>query len=385
MKIKRTLLLFILFFPFLCAAAGGEIRNSILKVKMDIVGNISLWTTGGDPSQSYDDNKSLLNNRSFGSTFVVVSVNGKSARMGGSSGKNRILGSMRNGMLISSWEFRGVLFTQRVSFHKSHYSGKNSLARVHIQVENKSGKEAVIGLRMVVDPMLGPSDSRPLLVPGKGAVVSGTLLKSEDQIPSIIYGCHKPVNTSGDFVLNLYGPGLVKPDRVYIATPAYFSEDSVFDPGSRGNPGKSISGKSAVGLVWQPKKFAAGAKDGVAVGLGTAIHKRIPGQPVNVMMTAPIRTSREDFWVGVVIENEDKYWDISSLAVSLRYSGSKARLIKGSTRYTFSSLPRRGMVFAYWKFRITGSGKLTPVVDLTGRYRSQSIRKSYQTTSVLTK
>jgi len=377
--------LIMLIAPFLVCAASRELSNDVLKMKMNILGYLSLWTTGGDPTQSSDNDQDILNNKRFGSTYVVVSVNGRVARMGGKKGTHRLFARVKEAALISSWEFAGVLFSQRVSLYKGHYCEKKNLARVHINVENKTGRPAQIGLRVVIDPMLGPSDSRPFLVPGKGAVLSGTILKSEGEIPSMIYSCHKPINTQGDFILNLYGPDLVKPDKAYFAPDAYFSDDTVFDPGSKGDPRDSLAGRSAVGLVWLPRTFKAGGKDGVAFGIGVAVHRRTENQPINVMITAPVRTAGEDFWIGIVIENEDKYWDISSLLVNLEYSAKKLRLEKGKMQYNFSNLPRRGMVFAYWKFRVLESGQITPSFRISGQYRSRSLYRSFRTTSVLTK
>ena len=384
-KIVSLFVLILMSLPVMVFAAGKELKNDVLKMKVDIVGHLSLWTTGGDPSLPYDNNKDLLNNKSFGSTYILVSVNGQVARMGSSKGKNIQFTSIRNGAIVSSWEFRGILFTQKVKFYKGYYSNKKSLAKVNIRVNNKSGKTALIGIRAVVDPMLGPSDSRPFFVPGRGAVSSGTLLKNKGDIPSIIYTCHRPTKGSGDFVLNLYGADLVRPDKIYFATDAYLANDTVFDPGSRGKLPGSLSGKSAIGLVWNPKEFKSGESDGIAFGLGIAVHSRKERSPLNILITNPVNTSNEEFWVGVVIENDDKFWDISNLAVTLKYSGTLLRLEKGSMIYTFKNLPRRGMVFIYWKFRVLKSGQVGFTFNVSGTYRSRALSKSFQVMSVLTK
>lgn len=338
----------------------------------------------GAPDQDNDDNKSILNNASFGSSFTVVSVNGRVARFGGDKGRIQLTKKQGNA-IITRWEFAGALFTQEVTLYKGHYSARDNLARVKHWVENKSGKTLQVGIRVVLDPMLGPEDDRPFLVPGRGAVTHGTLLKTRDDIPSFIYGCHKPVKGQGDFVLNLYGPDLVMPDRVYFARDSYLSDDSALEPGENPSLGSALAGKSSLALVWSPRDLQAGKADGIAFAVGAACHVRREGQPLNLMLSVPYRAVGEEYWVGVVVENEDTYWDVSDLSISLRHEASSVRLVRGNPVYRFQRLPRSGMVFAYWKLTALAGGRTTVTIDIGGTYRSQSLSARIQGTTELTK
>jgi len=349
----KTLLLLLVFATSIFAL---ELQNSRIKLGTDIVGNLKIWSTGGDPNYPQDDNKNILNNKNFGSTFILVSVDGYLARFGSSKGKTVKFSFKVNNQIVSSWKFQGVLFTQYLSIHNGSYSGNNNLVKVKLIVENKAPADKKIGLRVVVDPNLGSDDGNSLFVTESGDLKSGKAFYAGKGFPGFLFGCDRPYLSYANFALNLYGKNLVMPDKLYVGSKRYSEMDNTLDISRDSSFSGSFKGKSSVAMVWNPKSFYSGQKDGIAYSVGLLNSKRLVSSSIDMIFVCPKRVYGDEFWVSTVIENSDKFWKLKDIKLGLKLDSSKFEIVSSKTTFSFSELASKKKLFGWWRIKPKGSG-----------------------------
>jgi len=375
MNAKRVLTTLLLFIPAVFLDAV-EVRNALIRFETDIVGNFRLWTTGGDPATDTDDNQSLLNNDAFGTSYVLVSVDGTTARYGSSAGKNVTFSKKVGDEILSVWEFRGVRFEQKLRLHRSIYSTLSNLMRVEIGVHNADTRPHSVGVRIVLDTIAGNMDGEGFCLPGVGLVKKGTRIGS--RVPSLVFVCERPVKSPANLEINLYGSDLVTPDEMLIAHERYSKNDSTLVPSLDSSFSDEFVGKSAVSMIWKEKTFSAGSRDGVAIAVGVSTKKTREGQPLNMMLALPQSpVERENIWLGVVLENENKFWDVTRVEATLEYDSDKLALDGTPAIAVLDKIDRAGKGFCSWNLRVLKDGDARVTVKVAAMYRSMPVRLEY--------
>lgn len=371
---KHVLILVLLLMPTVLFGAV-EIQNSLIRFATDIVGNFRLWTTGGDPNRTTDDNQSLLNNDAFGTSYVLVSVDGRTARYGSRVGKAVTFSKRSGNDLLSSWEFRGIHFEQKLSLYRSAYSTVSNLMRVEIKIRNQDTRSHSVGVRIVLDAMPGNASGEGFYLPGRGLVQNG--IRIETGVPSLVLAGGRSAKGPPMVEINLYGKDLVTPDEMLLTHTRYLN-DATLVPILDGAFTESLSGKSALSMVWKEKTFAAGSADGIAIAVGAATAKTREEQPVHMVMAFPQSpVEDEDIWLGVILGNENQFWDINRTMVTLEYDSDKLALDGTPATVVLGKIDRWGSGFCSWKLRPLKGGSAKVTVRVTALYRSMPLRFQY--------
>jgi len=161
---------------------------------------------------------------------------------------------VRQGALSGVWEDGKIRVAQRVTLVGGPTTQVADTLRVDYLVWNRGRRKRKIGLRAMVDTLIGSNDGVPFIVPGGQGILS--LSKEfKDLVPPYIQAIERPdpIDPGAIVHLTLRGGDATPPDRLVID----------HWPGSGGayeffrGRGKSWGSDSAVGLYWDLELEAA--------------------------------------------------------------------------------------------------------------------------------
>lgn len=253
---------------------ADETRNAFLSViqSLDISpGRFVVGTTGGEPGSDQDNNKRLLYGypSTIGSSFttfrVITPVGPRDYRLSADNALPTGGPSVENGVLTTRWSLDGFAVTQRLSLAPSPETGRPDTARIEYQVTNTTAVSQQVGMRIMLDTMIGDNDGAPIFVPGYGRITS------EREFASGTVPDYWIAWESGDFApsslkarAHLRGGDATEPSRLVIAHwdddlcagagSGLFSSDWDYTP----NPNATITCDSAVAMYYNPAPLGSG-------------------------------------------------------------------------------------------------------------------------------
>ncbi|MBR0529677.1 MAG: VWA domain-containing protein [Ruminococcus sp.] len=156
---------------------GQLMSNGYLAMNVLGNGRFSFGTTGGNPDNPKDDDKCMLYGYSGNSTsYTTVRIDDSSYEF--TSEKNEFNPEDKNN--ISSAVYSDVDVKQVLSIVKNPATGKEDLIEIKYIVTNNSDTEKNVGLRIMMDTMLGGNDNAPFRVPQYGSITTETEYTGED-------------------------------------------------------------------------------------------------------------------------------------------------------------------------------------------------------------
>jgi uncharacterized protein YkwD len=188
----------------------------------------------------------------------------------------RPAGSWRHGHR-AVWAWDQVEITKTVEIVPAGHAVKTAYGHVRLlntclityQIENKGGKPRTVGLRELVDTLIGTNNGHPFAVPGKqGTITTQADFRGAGEMPEHVQALERDDADSpglvAHFTLKVGGP-LEVPDRCSITR----------WPGEKCGwqvPVRNIGGDAAVALYWDPVQLKAGGRRllGFAYGQGLA-------------------------------------------------------------------------------------------------------------------
>src|SRR5690625_5051426 len=116
---------------------------------------------------------------------------------------------------------------------RSSTTGLLDTVRIEYSVINTSDSPVDVGLRMMIDTMLGANDGAPFRV-GELAITTDTAFAAEEQIPEFWQAFESLTDPKLTAQGNFKGPDLTTPDRVYLSNWGAMADgpwDFDFQPG----------------------------------------------------------------------------------------------------------------------------------------------------------
>jgi hypothetical protein len=252
----------------IAGAATPGLSNEFVSVTVnsssDAMGRFSLSTTGGDPSTSKDDGKPLIYGGSDPWTsFTTVRIDGTDYVFGGQS-MRRAGKSGRYGTVVESphsvdggvrtvCQCGDVEVTQNLSLSTSTTTSRRDTLMISYTLRNKGVVAHAVGLRLVVDTMLGMNDGAPFRLPS-GAVAKSTIL-SGAAIPDFWQAFDSLLSPTIRAQGTLRGDRATAPDTLILADWGTLADETWTDDILSG---RSFTRKgedeadTATALVWNP-------------------------------------------------------------------------------------------------------------------------------------
>lgn len=295
---------------FVCGSIANAAQGSIVQVKNQYIqltvgsdeldtGRFSIDTTGGDPGRTGDESQPLIyGGGKPGTSVTTIRVDGKDFVYGGKTqrraGKGgqfgvpvRLPSAVGGQAVLAEYRYGDVSVEQNLSLVESPSTGLMDSVRVMYVATNTGSTAHSVGVRVLLDTMLGSNDGAPFrigdLSKASAAMVRGTEMPDFWQAFDSI--SQPKVVAQG----TLIGQGLTQPDRMYFVdwgTPADDLWNFSFEAGApflRKGEGEP---DSASVLFWDPRALGPGESRAYATIYGLGGISIAPGA-LAVGITSP--------------------------------------------------------------------------------------------------
>lgn len=350
---------------------ANEYVTLIVNATGENTGRFSIQTTGGDPDRTSDDRQPL----SYGSdqpwtSFTTVRVDGKDYIFGGRTskraGKQGLFGEMISGPRIvdgraieAVWRLGGVDVLQRLSFAVSSTTGLPDTARIEYVLTDKDVQAHQVGLRLVIDTMLGDNDGAPFRV-GDKALTSDTAL-TKGQLPEFWQAFDTLSNPKITAQGTLKGGEVTPPDQVVFTNWGSLA-DALWKFALQ--PGRDFTRKgefeldSALALYYEPTSLAPGESRTIVAHYGVGGITIAPGR-LALGVTAPAKVVAGEvtsFPVIAYIQNTGES-DIRDAVVTLTLPDGLALADGQSVTKQLGTIPKGAAVQTAWMLRLAPGAK----------------------------
>lgn len=276
---KKNNILLIFIFLFFATSAFSQkkspstifLQNEFIKVEANVeefdTGRFSIDTVKGDPTRDADDNKILI----YGhpkpwTSFTTIRIDGENYIFGGRTkkraGKAGKFGEVisppyiSGNSIITRCKFGNIVVTQILSIVQGPASKLFDTVKISYIVENIGTSSHRVGVRIVLDTMLGANDGAPFRV-GERNITSEEKMEGE-QIPQwwIVFD-----NLDAPTIIakgTLKGDDILPPDKVIFSNWGKVA-DNVWSIPFVGGQSFQREGEddldTAISLIWEEREF----------------------------------------------------------------------------------------------------------------------------------
>lgn len=283
-------------------ADGLSISNEFIRIRVNKgpreAGRFAVDTTGGDPSRSADNNQVLIyGSREPWTSYTTVLVDGKPVIFGGPTkrraGKHIPAGSgiqapqMSGGVIACVFRMGDIEVKQELGLARSPTTRVKDAVRIGYQITNRGSRRHLVGLRVVLDTMLGTNDGAPLRA-GDKAITTATRLTARE-LPDYWQAFDSLANPAVISQGTLRADGLTAPDGLKMVdwgTLADAPWDFPFRAGADFTRRGEQEQDTAVALYWDPKPLEPGETRSYATLYGVGGVSLSPAQ-LSLGLTAP--------------------------------------------------------------------------------------------------
>lgn len=275
-------------------AGNLQIKNDYISIVVNQnqknTGRFAVDVTGGDPMHDNDDGKPLIYGRPKPWTsYTTIKVDDTNYVFGGGTDKRAgKLGKYgkqvkapyitEQGAIETVYKYGDITVIQSLSFVKSNTTGLPDTAQIKYKVKNSGDKLHKIGLRIMLDTMLGDNDGAPFRI-GSNALKTDKMY-TKDKLPIFWQAFDKLDDAQVVAQGTVKGNQVTAPDKLYVADWGSLA-DGVwsFDY----NPGEEFMRKgefqldSALALFWKAKSLPPGESRTYVTNYGLGGITTVPG------------------------------------------------------------------------------------------------------------
>ncbi|MFC2061037.1 T9SS type A sorting domain-containing protein [Elusimicrobiota bacterium] len=289
-----------------------NILNEYVQVVIEDTGNIgaagrfSVGTIKGDPETSDDDNKKIL----YGhpdpwSSWTTVRIDGTDQYFG-NGGEWKVSPAKEKEKLIAEYEYDDITVCQELSIENGYTTGREDTCKILYKITNNDNKSHDVGLRIMLDTMLGSNDGAPFYTMDVGEITCDTRWSKDIAQSCQVFDSLTSPTITG--LVEFTGLGYNDPDKVILGywplagTWDYpFDEDRSFldNNGDGVIDGSSPDSDSAVFAYYNPVKISAGRSKTYAIRIGIGELIRMTWGPFVIGIMAPrnfqFKSSGDDY------------------------------------------------------------------------------------------
>lgn len=407
---KRTILIFIAIIMLAMYASASaeeqqvnlEIANEYIRIIINTLeenmGRFSVGTTGGDPDRAGDENQHLIyGGEEPWTSYTTVRIGNQNWVYGNSTnrraGRSGSYGTVVqppavvDNSLVSSWQLGPILVTQTLSFARSITTGLMDTAKIEYELLNTDSVSHLVGLRLVIDTMLGQNDGAPFRLQDR-AILTDTVFY-RDQMPAFWQAFDSLSNPRVMSQGTLVGGEVTTPDRVYFSNWGSIVDglwNFEFQPGRDFTRSGEFELDSAIAMYWDQKPLAPNESRTYVSYYGLGGVTISPGE-LSVGLTSPWqvrgdRRHRESFTIVAYIQNTGK-GEARNVTATLSLPPELELVSASSTpmRRNFGTLDVNETIQTSWQVIPTGdfSGNVTYQVKVDAENsESSTARRSIE-------
>ncbi len=300
MKFKALIIISAaLLFLSCIVAAEGEVENLLVLenkyIKIFInsgaedTGRFAVDVASGDPLRADDDGKPLI----YGhpkpwTSYTTIRINGHNYIFGratkrragsGVPGGELISGPvLKDNQLSTQCQYGQVLADQILDITRSPSTGALDTARIIYRFTNQGSDPVEIGVRTLMDTMLGSNDGAPFRI-GETEITSDLSL-NKNQYPDFWQAFDSLEKPSVIAQGSLKGEGITQPDQIIFTNwgkPAAKPWDFSLEPGRDFIRLGEDELDSAVVMYWNPRKLGPGEQFEIVTYYGLGGISFAPG------------------------------------------------------------------------------------------------------------
>ncbi|WP_461371693.1 hypothetical protein [Candidatus Darwinibacter acetoxidans] len=364
-----TLSLSVLFATAAWAQEIVEISNEYIRIVVNDGelngGRFSVGTTGGDPGRDTDNNKALI----YGgddpwTSYTTVKVDNQNWIYGNPTdrraGYEGLYGELVqpptvvDGKIESSWMLGPIQVWQVLSITRSSTTGLLDTAQIEYHLENTDTETHMVGLRLMLDTMLGANDGAPFRVEDR-ALTSDTVYYSQN-MPEFWQAFDSLSSPQVMAQGTLRRSDIVPPDRAYFTNWGSVADAAWnfdFIPGRDFTRVGEWELDSAIALFWDPVVLAPGESRSYVTyyGLGGVT---IAAGDLIVGLTSPAQVPADSegfqtFSITAYVENDGE-GDALDVVAELKLP-KELELVGSPARVSLGDLPVGETAQTGWQVR----------------------------------
>lgn len=331
-------------------SAAVSASNDYIEISQMDVARFIIKTRKGDSRIASDDNKNLLYEDNPPTTYATIRIDGKNYKFGGSDGKITNI-AKSEGKITTSWECAGIEVTQVLSIVEGITTGRQDTVKIEYVVNNKDSNNRRVGVRILLDTLLGTNDGAPFNTPNMTGITTETVFEAK-QVPDYWYAYDSLTSPTIRSQGILKGEGLVSPDRIAFASWGRLSKDDWdFSPEKSKSFSSSIVSPpdSAVALYFLEKDIPAGGAHSVATMYGLYGMDVYSQSNFNIGVSGPFKVNMgEIFSITANIENNSDSIAISNIEAKLEFPPNTPFLVKDeAVRKEAKILPKNILKYSW--------------------------------------
>lgn len=308
--------------PFGNLRLGNEYIEMIVNANPENTGRFAIDITGGNPISKSDDGQPLIYGRPRPWTsFTTVQIDGENYVFGGKTreraGKTGKFGQVTAGptivaegeqkSIVTTTRFHQIEVEQILSFSKSSTTGLYDTVSIKYRVTNQDKSPHKIGLRIMLDTMLGANDGAPFRV-GDKAILTDTYFQLAN-MPTFWQAFDALSDTKVTAQGTVVGPDVTTPDKMYFSDWGSLADglwDFQYKAGEEFLREGEYELDSATALFWTPVMINPGETKTYVTKYGLGGITVVPGI-LSLGVTSPAEvvfdTKTTSFPVVAYIEN----------------------------------------------------------------------------------
>lgn len=269
------------------------LENQYIKIFINSgteeTGRFAVDVAAGDPSRTDDDGKPLIYGRPKPWTsYTTIRINGRDYVFGKATKKRAGAGLpggeivsgpvLSDNRLVMQCKYGEVLADQILDIARSPSTGALDTARITYRFTNQGSEPVELGVRTILDTMLGANDGAPFRI-GETEITSDLSL-SKEQYPDFWQAFDSLSEPSVIAQGTLKGDGITQPDRIIFTNwgkPASKPWDFPLEPGRDFTRLGEDELDSAVVMYWDPRRLDPGEGYEVVIFYGLGGISFAPG------------------------------------------------------------------------------------------------------------
>jgi len=301
---------------------ANEYIRIIVNNRQENMGRFSVGTTGGDPDRTGDEFQHLIyGGEEPWTSYTTVRIGNQNWVFGNPTnrraGKDGNYGTLIqpptivDDTIVCSWQLGPIEVTQILGFARSSTTGLLDTARIEYQVRNTDIVSHLVGLRLVLDTMLGQNDGAPFRLNNQ-ALLTDTVYYS-NQMPDFWQAFDSLSQPKVMSQGTLKGGEVTTPDRIYFSNWGSIVDglwNFEFQPGRDFTRTGEFELDSAIALFWDQQPLKPNETRSYVSYYGLGGVTIAPGD-LSVGLTAPWQVSadqrhRRAFTIVAYIQNNGK-------------------------------------------------------------------------------
>ncbi len=262
-------------FPF-AETIHPNIENGYIQIVIDeSSGKFTMGTIGGNPDNDKDNDKLILyGHPAPGTSWTSLRIDGTDYTFG-DGGNWKITPAESSNKLIGQYTYSDIDVYQELSIVNGRSTGRADTCQILYTIKNNGSVSHTVGLRIMLDTMLGSNDGAPFYALDVGEVTKDT--KWVSSMPQSIQVFDSLADPTVTGLLEFTGLGYDNPDELILGYwPQAGTWDYPFDSnksfldhdGDGVISGNSPDSDSAVFVYYSTAAFSAGESKTYAIRLG---------------------------------------------------------------------------------------------------------------------